>query len=71
MSIFNKYKPHIEKLMQEESVSEFATLVYNNFQTMSKEEFDDGVYLEHDENDTPEVKQHKTAINHIKKRLCL
>ena len=71
MSLFLKYKPHIEKLMEQEGVAEFATTVYNNFQSMSKEDFNDGIFLEDNDNDSPELKQNKRAINHIKRMLCL
>ena len=76
MSLIDKYLPHIEKLMEQESITEFATQVYNDALALSNgttttEDVLSSGFLNIDEADSDEEKIAKTSINHIKQRICL
>ena len=73
--IAEKYLPHIEKLMNDPEVSEFATEVYNKAKLLldgviTQEEFNDGNYLVIFNSEFEHTKTAKKAINYIKEMIA-
>ena len=76
MNLIDKYLPHIKKLIEQEAIAAFATQVYNDALalkdgTTTAEIVLSSGLVEMNDGDTDEVKMAKTAINHIKQRICL
>ena len=73
--IAEKYLPHIENLMSDPEVAEFATEVYNKARlllngTISQSDFNDGNYLVIFDNDFEHTKLVKNSINYIKEMIA-
>ena len=75
MTIAEKYLTHIEALIDNPEVSEFATRVYDRAKQLidgeiTNEEFDDGDYLIVFDSEFEHTKQAKNAINYIKQTIA-
>jgi hypothetical protein len=75
MSIAEKYLTHIETLMSNPEVSEFATEVYNKACLLiegkiTQEEFNDGNYLVVFNSEFEHTKLAKNSINYIKEMIA-
>jgi hypothetical protein len=74
-SIAEKYLTHIEQLIENPEVSEFAIEVYNRTCLLidgkiTREEFNDGNYLVVFNSEFEHTKLAKTSINHIKEMIA-
>jgi hypothetical protein len=75
MNIAEKYLTHIEPLMQNPEVSEFATEVYNKACLLiagkiTQAEFNDGNYLVVFNSEFEHTKLAKNSINYIKEMIA-
>lgn len=75
MTIAEKYLPHIEKLIDNPEVSEFAKKVYDKSillinEQITYDEFDDGDYLIVFDSEFEHTKAAKNSINYIKRSIA-
>jgi hypothetical protein len=73
--IAEKYIPHIQKLIENPEVSDFATTVYKNTVKLiegdiTQAQFDDGDYLIVFDSEFQSTKDAKNAINYIKQQIA-